>query len=252
VLILTAKDLTGQDLKRLSSNNIQQLVQKGEVDKEELLIKIKKMLGLEIDISTYKIEKKTDQISYISKKEQEKVDFLERNLSKTDILTAETTKIKPDEKLNVLVDEKSDKPDEKSDEKLNVLVDEKSDKPDEKLNVLVIEDNPDNMITVKAVLQNKCNIIEAIDGEEGYFKALSKPDLIFLDISLPKMDGYEVIKKIRNNEDICQIPVVGMTAHAMKGDREKIIASGCDGYMSKPVDPEKLIDLIEQWNKRKI
>ena len=116
--------------------------------------------------------------------------------------------------------------------------------------ILVAEDNPDNLTTIKAVLQNRYNILEATDGEEGLKKALTeKPDLILLDISLPKMDGYTVVRKIRGDREARHIPVIGLTAHAMRGDREKIIEAGCDDYISKPIDPVEILKKIDKWIK---
>jgi CheY-like chemotaxis protein len=99
-------------------------------------------------------------------------------------------------------------------------------------------------------LQNKYLILEATDGEEGLKTTLEKqPDLVLLDMALPKMDGLTVVKKIKEDIKSHQIPVIALTAHAMKGDREKIIASGCDDYVSKPIDPEVILKKIEAWTK---
>jgi CheY-like chemotaxis protein len=98
------------------------------------------------------------------------------------------------------------------------------------------------------VLKDKYTIIEAADGEKGLKRALHElPDLILLDISLPGMDGYAVVKEIKVDEKASHIPVIALTAHAMKGDREKIISAGCDDYLSKPIDPKKILERIEKW-----
>ena len=103
--------------------------------------------------------------------------------------------------------------------------------------LLVIEDNHDNMETVKALLSDKYEIAEATDAAEGINKARAlAPDLILLDISLPGMDGYAVFDIIRKDELMRKIPVVALTAKAMKGDREELLAYGFDGYISKPID----------------
>jgi CheY-like chemotaxis protein/anti-sigma regulatory factor (Ser/Thr protein kinase) len=103
--------------------------------------------------------------------------------------------------------------------------------------ILVIEDNPDNMETVKALLADKYQIAEATNATEGITKARTQaPDLILLDISLPEMDGYAVFDIIRKDDLTRQIPVVALTAKAMKGDREELISYGFDGYISKPID----------------
>ena len=112
--------------------------------------------------------------------------------------------------------------------------------------VLIVEDNPDNMLTTKALLQDTCLVIEAGDGARGVEQAATnKPDLILMDISLPVLDGIEAFKKIREKESLRHIPVVALTASAMKGHREKILAYGFNGYISKPVDEALLKKAIE-------
>ncbi len=112
-------------------------------------------------------------------------------------------------------------------------------------NILVIEDNPDNMLTIKAILGKKYKILEAHNGKDGLLKALDhRPGLILLDIALPGMDGLEFIKKLRSSDDTRNIPVIAITAMVMKGDREKILKAGCNEYIPKPVDPDKLLNKI--------
>ncbi|TFG36247.1 MAG: response regulator [Nitrospirales bacterium] len=112
--------------------------------------------------------------------------------------------------------------------------------------LLIVEDNQDNRELAIKVLKNKgYEIIEAVDGEEAIEKAISeKPDLILLDISLPKLDGYEVAKRLKSMEEFQEIPIVAFTAHAMKGDREKVIAGGFEGYISKPINVREFPDQI--------
>jgi two-component system cell cycle response regulator len=82
--------------------------------------------------------------------------------------------------------------------------------------------------------------LEAHDGMEGIEKAQrEEPDLILLDIHMPRMDGYEAARLLRQDSECCRIPIVAVTALAMVGDREKILASGFSGYIAKPIDPEK-------------
>lgn len=117
-----------------------------------------------------------------------------------------------------------------------------------KATVLVVEDSPDNLITIKAVLQSRCNILEAADGEEGLKIVLTeKPDLVLLDMSLPKMDGFAVVRKIKEDHKARHIPVIALTARAMKGDREEMLQAGCDDYISKPIDQVKLLEKIDKW-----
>ena len=115
--------------------------------------------------------------------------------------------------------------------------------------ILVVEDNQDNREMVVKVLKfNGYEVIEAVDGEEGIEKAKTEaPDLILLDIYLPKMDGYEVAKRLKGDTDLRDIPVIALTAHAMKGNREQALAAGCDGYISKPIDIRELPKQIEQF-----
>lgn len=103
--------------------------------------------------------------------------------------------------------------------------------------ILVVEDNQDSRELVVKILKRKgYQIVEAADGEEAFAKAVSeKPHLILMDISLPKIDGAEVTKRLKKMEDFQDIPIVALTAHAMKGDREKMLETGFEGYISKPI-----------------
>lgn len=202
VLVLTARDLTPEDLGRLSANNIRQLIQKGDVDRQDLLFKVRLMLGAEPGL-------------------QPKVHALP---DKKEKLLQPAVKKKEAGKIN----------------KIKALP-----------TILVVEDNPDNMITIKAVLQNKYEILEATDGEKGLKMALmERPDLILLDMTLPKMDGFTVVGKVKDDREAGRIPVIALTARAMKGDREKMIKAGCDDYIAKPIDPEQILQKINDWLKR--
>lgn len=119
--------------------------------------------------------------------------------------------------------------------------------------ILVVEDNQDSRELVVKVLKNKgYQMIEAADGEEALEKAVAeKPDLILLDISIPKIDGYEVAKRLKSNEELKGIPIVALTAHAMKGDREKVIVAGFEGYISKPVNVRELPDQVRSYLRGK-
>jgi two-component system cell cycle response regulator DivK len=119
--------------------------------------------------------------------------------------------------------------------------------------ILIVEDNEDSRELVAKVLRNKGYItVEAVDGEEAIEKVVSeKPDLVLLDISIPKLDGYEVAKRLKSREDVKDIPIVAVTAHAMKGDREKVIAAGFEGYISKPVNVRELPDQVKSYLRGK-
>ncbi len=111
-----------------------------------------------------------------------------------------------------------------------------------------MEDNPDNMTTMKAIIGNDYEILEAVDGEQGLHKIVNeKSDLVLLDISLPKMDGTEILGIIRDTDEIKDIPVIAVTARAMKEDKEMLLAAGFNDYISKPIDGKLLMDSIEKW-----
>jgi len=119
--------------------------------------------------------------------------------------------------------------------------------------ILIVEDNQDSRELVVKILKNKgYQIIEAIDGAEALEKArVEKPDLILMDISIPKIDGYEVTKRLKSEEDFKDIPIVALTAHAMKGDREKFITAGFEGYISKPINVRELPGQVRDYLRGK-
>lgn len=119
--------------------------------------------------------------------------------------------------------------------------------------ILVVDDNNDSRELVIKVLKNQgYEMIEAVDGEEALQKAISeKPDLILMDISIPKIDGYEVTKKLKSLEEFKNIPVVALTAHAMKGDRIKALEAGCEGYIPKPINVRELPDQVKSYLRGK-
>ena len=112
---------------------------------------------------------------------------------------------------------------------------------------LVIEDNPDNMVLITRLLQKAgYQTIEATTGRKGFEKALKdRPDFILLDIQLPDILGTDVLKLIRESEIGNSIPVIAVTSFAMSGDRERLLAAGCDGYLEKPIDPTRVIKQIK-------
>lgn len=186
VVILTAKDLTRNDMNRLSANNVQQLIQKGDVNIRALLDKIHKMF---------------DQ-----------------------------TEVR--------------KPFEYTNQTCSKIKLEKN----RKAKVLIIEDNPDNMVTIKAILGDKYEIFEAIDGELGLEMIKSEhPHLILLDMALPKIDGLEVVRRIRSDTKTKHIPVIALTAMAMTEDKEVILKAGCDEYVTKPVGHLEILSKIENF-----
>lgn len=195
ILVLTAKDLSREDLQRIKFNNIKQLIQKGDVDVQGLLAKTRAMLGLG-DLAPAAPDKPVPAAA-----------------------AAPAPAMEPQDRVRA-----------------------------EAPLVLVVEDNADNMFTLKAMLSGRYRLLEARDGAAGLALALnSHPDLVLLDMSLPEMDGYTVVRRLRAELPDRRIPVIALTAHAMKGDREKALAAGCNDYMTKPINPQQLITLIEKW-----
>lgn len=115
--------------------------------------------------------------------------------------------------------------------------------------ILVIEDNEQNLYLVTFILdRGGYTVIQARDGREGIELAVSvQPILILLDIQLPLMDGYTVARELRSNSGIASVPIVAVTSYAMLGDREKILAAGCSGYIEKPINPDTFIEQIETY-----
>ncbi|OQY25373.1 MAG: two-component system response regulator [Anaerolineaceae bacterium 4572_32.1] len=108
--------------------------------------------------------------------------------------------------------------------------------------ILYIEDNFENRILVKRVLEVEGYIVlEAGDGPSGIKMAEQEaPALILMDINLPEIDGYEVTAKLREIQSLAQVPIVALTANVLKGDRERSLDAGCDGYIQKPIDVDLL------------
>ena len=112
--------------------------------------------------------------------------------------------------------------------------------------LLIVEDNEMNRDMLSRRLERRgYEIIIAVDGAEGVAMARSeKPALILLDMSLPVLDGWTATRTLKDDPDTRHIPVIGLTAHAMAGDREKCLASGCDDYDTKPVEFPRLLEKI--------
>ncbi|MDM8535338.1 response regulator [Desulfobacterales bacterium HSG17] len=187
VLVLTAKELTTQDRARLTHNNIQQLIQKGAVDREQLTACVSKLL----------------------KKQGSRPDFPKKKIKK-DLVKPELKSRNP---------------------------------------ILLVEDNPDNLITITAILDEfGYSYINADDGRKAVDKAKKIiPGLILMDVQLPVLSGLDATREIKSDPLTASIPIIAVTAKAMRGDREKILAAGCDDYISKPIKPDSLIELIRKW-----
>ncbi|MDO8447127.1 MAG: response regulator [Deltaproteobacteria bacterium] len=113
--------------------------------------------------------------------------------------------------------------------------------------ILIVEDNEINMKLIKAILKTKDYIlVEAKDGEEALQAVVrERPDLILMDIQIPKIDGLEATRRIRKMEELGNTLIIALTAHAMEGDREKILDAGCDGYIAKPIDTRTFPQEVE-------
>ncbi len=114
--------------------------------------------------------------------------------------------------------------------------------------VLVIEDNMDNMLLITDILEaNGYTVLQAETGIKGVEMAEGNmPDFIILDIQLPDIIGNEVLARIRSKEKTQNIPVVAMTSYAMAGDKERLLAAGCDGYVEKPIDPGNVMEQLKE------
>ena len=117
-------------------------------------------------------------------------------------------------------------------------------------NILYIEDNPDNMLLVKRALESRgYRLLEAKNGMEGLFVAENQEvSLILLDINLPDIDGYEVARRLRQSKKTAYVPIIAITANALKGDAEKALEAGCDVYMSKPINIRELWARVEAFD----
>jgi CheY-like chemotaxis protein len=120
-----------------------------------------------------------------------------------------------------------------------------------KRRIALVEDNPDNRLLVQAILDDRYEVSEYETGTDAVAGlSQDQPDLVLLDISLPGMDGTEVLAWIRSQEAMRELPVIALTAHAMAGDRERYLSAGFNDYVTKPiVDEDVLLGAIERWLK---
>src|SRR5438477_2498633 len=115
--------------------------------------------------------------------------------------------------------------------------------------ILIVEDNPENLALMTYLLEAFGHtVLKAMDGEEGVqLAAREKPDLILCDLQLPKLDGFEVADRIRKSPQLSHIPLVAVTAYAMRGDHDRVLAAGFKGYISKPIVPEEFVSQTEEF-----
>ena len=114
--------------------------------------------------------------------------------------------------------------------------------------VLLVEDNEMNRdMLSRRLIRRGFQVVFALDGQQGIDLARSeRPDIILMDMSLPIIDGWEATRRLKADDATRSVPVIGLTAHAMSGDRERAIEAGCDDYDTKPVDLDRLISKIER------
>jgi len=115
--------------------------------------------------------------------------------------------------------------------------------------ILLVEDNDMNRdMLSRRLIKKGYEIIEAVNGREAVDKSKSeKPDLILMDLSLPEIDGWEATRMIKADKSTKHIPIIALTAHAMSGDKEKAIGSGCDDYDTKPINLPQLLEKMESF-----
>ncbi|MCB0102187.1 MAG: response regulator [Anaerolineales bacterium] len=123
----------------------------------------------------------------------------------------------------------------------------------DRITILYVEDNPDNRNLIRRVLNAEgIDVIEAAHANQAFQKLESEQvDLILMDINMPEMDGYTLTAKIKQNERFKNIPIVAVTANVMRGDREKSLQAGCDGYIQKPIDIDTLAQQIARFITRR-
>jgi two-component system cell cycle response regulator DivK len=122
----------------------------------------------------------------------------------------------------------------------------------ESYTILYVEDTIDNLILVQRVLQAEGHtVLEANTAKEGLEIAHSqKPDLILIDINLPEVDGLTLTRNIKSDPDLEDVPIIALTANVLRGDRERSLLAGCDGYIQKPIDVDLFPAQIEHFIKR--
>lgn len=117
--------------------------------------------------------------------------------------------------------------------------------------ILVVEDNPDNMYVLDHFLTRKGYVVrQAVRGEEAIQEVRHhRPALVLMDMQMPGMDGYAVVRELRQSPELATLPIIAVTANSMPGDREQTLAAGCTDYVAKPINPRELLQLVEHYLK---
>lgn len=117
--------------------------------------------------------------------------------------------------------------------------------------VLIVEDNMDTYELVRFILEkNGYEVFLAVNGRDGVNAASKqKPDLIVMDLSMPEMDGWTAARLIKQNKQTSAIPLIALSAHVLPGDRQRAVDSGCDDYITKPMDLGELVETVDRWVK---
>ena len=123
----------------------------------------------------------------------------------------------------------------------------------EKTTILYVEDNPDNRLLVRRILMSEnYAVLEAVNAADALnLLKNARPDLILMDINMPDMDGYTLTATIKTMPGFERIPILALTANVMRGDKEKTLEAGCDGYIQKPLDIDQLIREVEKFLPRR-
>ncbi len=119
------------------------------------------------------------------------------------------------------------------------------------IKILLVEDNAHNRKIFSGMLTHAgFTVVEAEDGHQALEKApIEKPALILMDLSIPGVDGWEVTRRLKADAKTKAIPIIALTAHAMRGDEERAKTAGCDGYLSKPISPKKVVEEVKKFLK---
>ena len=115
--------------------------------------------------------------------------------------------------------------------------------------ILIVEDDETSLYLARFILEkNGYEVIEARDGLEAFDKTSKEtPDLILMDMQLPKLDGYEATRRIKAEEKLSKIPIVALTAYAMKGNHKKTLEAGCSGYIEKPINTTTFVEEVKKY-----